>query len=414
MPITDGVNGQVMVTNGAGTLSFNTITGESTTASNGLNEVGNNVRLGGTLIQNTTVNQANNALNFNLSGNGDLNIQDAGVNKLTVLDNGDTVLGGDLYWRDENTAGMILAQMIDDGNDARFLLRENGNVSVDLDTNTQFIFNEQGLNRNFRIESIGSANMFLLDAGLNRIGINTNTPDGSVDIESNSTGTVAQLEITETAANDGARLNFNNSIETTNYWTLYGRADNTLTDNRFNLFHSSAGNVVVATGNGRVGIMRTPGTNTLEVNGNASKTTAGNWLANSDRRLKKNIQTIEGITALDKISQMRGVTYEWNDTQTGIERSEDIQYGFIAQELMEVFPSKVTMDNNGYYQTAYGDYDALFVQAIKELKQKVLLLENENDQLKLQLQQFKDIDARLSALENKNDATTATTVAIKK
>jgi len=140
--------------------------------------------------------------------------------------------------------------------------------------------------------------------------------------------------------------------------------------------------------------------NTLSVNGNASKSAAGAWLANSDRRLKKNIETIADEKALEKLLSLRGVTYEWDDNQTGIERPEGIQYGFIAQELMEVFPEKVTKDGLGFYQTAYGDYDAVFVQAIKALHNKINNLENENQQLKEQLKQFQNLEARLSVLEN--------------
>ncbi|MEK7411944.1 MAG: hypothetical protein AAB263_01355, partial [Planctomycetota bacterium] len=40
---------------------------------------------------------------------------------------------------------------------------------------------------------------------------------------------------------------------------------------------------------GNTGIRRTPLTNSLEVEGDASKSSAGDWLANSDARLKKNI-----------------------------------------------------------------------------------------------------------------------------
>ena len=97
---------------------------------------------------------------------------------------------------------------------------------------------------------------------------------------------------------------------------------------------------------------------------------------------------------------MRGVTYNWNDNQTGTPRPEGTQYGFIAQELMKVFPEKVTKDNLGFYQTAYGDYDPLFVEAIKELKSEVEILSEENAKLKAQLLKMEQIEARLSALEN--------------
>lgn len=224
--------------------------------------------------------------------------------------------------------------------------------------------------------------------------------NGEIQGRTNSSGTNANLLVTETGANDGARIRFDNAVETTNSWVLYGRADDTNSDSRFNLFYSGgAGNVIVATGDGNVGIRRTPTTNDLEVNGTASKSTSGAWLANSDERLKKNIETINGNTALEKISQLRGVTYEWNDDKTGVERPVEKQYGFIAQELMEVFPEKVSKDAQGFYQTAYGDYDALFVQAIKELKAEVDALKAENEALKVNLAEKEDMQTRLEKVE---------------
>lgn len=145
--------------------------------------------------------------------------------------------------------------------------------------------------------------------------------------------------------------------------------------------------------NNRVGINRSIGalTNTLEVGGNASKTAAGAWLANSDRRLKTNINAIGGLSALDLISKMRGVSFEWNDQVTGIHRPQGKQIGFIAQELMEIFPEKVTKDRLGYYQTAYGDYDPIFVEAIKALASKL-------EQTEVELGNYKARLARLEAL----------------
>ena len=140
--------------------------------------------------------------------------------------------------------------------------------------------------------------------------------------------------------------------------------------------------------NGRTGIMRIPTTNILEVGGQASKNSAGDWVANSDSRLKKNIETFKEQEALNKLLQMRGVTYEWNDKQTGSQRPEGIQYGFIAQEIKEVFPENVELDNLGYYQTAYGTYDAMYVQAIKALNNKLESLEAENETLKNEIQKI--------------------------
>ena len=92
---------------------------------------------------------------------------------------------------------------------------------------------------------------------------------------------------------------------------------------------------------GKVGIQRTPVTNALEVNGNASKSTAGSWLSNSDRRIKTDIASING--ALEKIDQVRLVDFRYTDNYLAAHPEiEDRRYpNVIAQEFQEVFPSEV-------------------------------------------------------------------------
>jgi len=101
-------------------------------ANNGLTTNANTIKLGGSLDQNTTITTGNNAFTFNLDGTTDFNIQDNGVNKFTLLNNGDAVLGGDLYFRDENTGGTVIARVIDGGpggNDGVLDIYKNGSVS---------------------------------------------------------------------------------------------------------------------------------------------------------------------------------------------------------------------------------------------------------------------------------------------
>ena len=92
---------------------------------------------------------------------------------------------------------------------------------------------------------------------------------------------------------------------------------------------------------GKVGIKRTPVVNALEVEGSASKTTASGWLANSDRRIKTDIESITG--ALEKIDQVRLVDFRYTDEYRAAHPSiEDIRYpNVIAQEFAEVFPDDV-------------------------------------------------------------------------
>ena len=86
----------------------------------------------------------------------------------------------------------------------------------------------------------------------------------------------------------------------------------------------------------------------------------------SDYKLKDNITTIEN--ALDKVDQMRGVEFDWNDKQDSWE-GHDI--GVIAQEVEKVVPEIVIEREDGYKAVNYQKLTALLVQAVKELKEEI-------------------------------------------
>ncbi len=131
----------------------------------------------------------------------------------------------------------------------------------------------------------------------------------------------------------------------------------------------------------RAGINRVATTNTLEVGGNASKATPGDWLGNSDARLKKNIKALDSKNTLHQILKMQGITYEWKKDRETI-RPKGTQYGFVAQDLQKVYPELVSEDAQGYLQTAYGTYDPMFVEGFKAMYQMVEDLKLEVDSLK--------------------------------
>ena len=163
-------------------FGMSTISAESGTNVNGGTGA---VRLGGPLLEQTTITNGAFNLTIDLNNIGDFQVQDNGVTKFLVQDNGNSTFGGDVYWRDVNTAGTVLALLSDDGNDGRFRIYENGITSVDLDANTQFVFNEQGFDRNFRVESDSNANMLFVDAGTNRVGVGTATLTQTLDVNGN-------------------------------------------------------------------------------------------------------------------------------------------------------------------------------------------------------------------------------------
>lgn len=139
---------------------------------------------------------------------------------------------------------------------------------------------------------------------------------------------------------------------------------------------------------GLVGVGRNAVSNIFEVEGNASKTAAGSWLANSDRRIKTDIRDVEGIDLVKKLRPVKfKYTEEWKKQHPSI---KDIYYyNFIAQEFREVFPEAV----QGSGEFLEGDPDEILqidtynanivtLRAVQELIQKVEVLEKENEALK--------------------------------
>jgi len=95
---------------------------------------------------------------------------------------------------------------------------------------------------------------------------------------------------------------------------------------------------------------------------------AGNVTAYSDIRVKANVETIP--SALDKLDQIRGVTY----TRTDLEDKEQRYAGVIAQEIEAVLPEAVR-DLGNIKAVDYNATIGLLIQAVKELTTKVKALE---------------------------------------
>ncbi len=91
---------------------------------------------------------------------------------------------------------------------------------------------------------------------------------------------------------------------------------------------------------------------------------SGNVTAYSDERLKTDVELIP--FALDKVRQIRGVTYTRKDTG-------ERQAGVIAQEVQKVLPEVVSGDD--ILGVAYGNLAGLLIEAIKEVADRVECLE---------------------------------------
>jgi len=100
----------------------------------------------------------------------------------------------------------------------------------------------------------------------------------------------------------------------------------------------------------------------LDVSGTIRAT--GDVIAYSDARVKESVETIEN--ALDKVTQLRGVSYTRNDIE-----DKSTKIGVIAQEILKVIPEVVQQDDKGRYSVAYGNIVGLLIESIKELKAEV-------------------------------------------
>ena len=109
---------------------------------------------------------------------------------------------------------------------------------------------------------------------------------------------------------------------------------------------------------------------TLDMSAAGAATFNDNVTAFSDRRLKSDIQTLEN--GLEKVEQLRGVTYIRNDNVDGGQ-----QLGVIAQEVEEVFPQVVLTadDERGTKSVDYGRLTGALIEAVKELSARVKELE---------------------------------------
>ncbi len=155
---------------------------------------------------------------------------------------------------------------------------------------------------------------------------------------------------------------------------------------------TNTGSPLFVVGNGVNGAA----SNALVVFDNGNATLSGTLTQSSDRRLKQNIVPLAG--SLDKVQQLRGVSYEWIDPN----RQAGRQIGFIAQEVQEVIP-EVVSQNGDYLAMSYANLTAVLVEAVKEqqieieaIQRENDVLEAENDALELENQ---NLEKRLEAIE---------------
>lgn len=165
-------------------------------------------------------------------------------------------------------------------------------------------------------------------------------------------------------------------------------------DGNYKLYISNKGNVSIG--------VKSSDTYKLQVNGTVGAT---GYMTTSDARLKKNVNNL--TDCLDKIVNLNGYSYNKKNinqkySNEEIQRMLDvgkiskenvgklveqkesysgIEYGFIAQEVREIFPELVVEDNEGYLSLDYQGLLPVIVEALKEQKNKINSQQEEIDNL---------------------------------
>ena len=152
-------------------------------------------------------------------------------------------------------------------------------------------------------------------------------------------------------------------------------------------------------GLGFVGIGRVASGNKLEVEGTASKAAAGDWLANSDARIKTDIATI--TNALDTLGRVRLVSFRYTDDYRAKHPSiEDRPYlNVVAQEFQQVFPDYVQssgepLDGQDILQVDSYPLTIYSAAAIQELQQQLKTKDAEIQALKMAVAELRELVMR--------------------
>jgi hypothetical protein len=116
----------------------------------------------------------------------------------------------------------------------------------------------------------------------------------------------------------------------------------------------------------------------------------------SDARMKKDIKTLS--SSLDKVKQLRGVSYEYIDKGPDGTKNRGTELGFIAQEVLPVIPELVRYDEKKGYAMNYNGVSAVLVEAVKEQQ---IQIESQQIQIENQQNQINSLILQLTKLLNK-------------
>jgi hypothetical protein len=206
-----------------------------------------------------------------------------------------------------------------------------------------------------------------------------NNINALLDVDFNSGISEPHISLKETEA-DYARINFSNTNRPSDYWAIAGLIGATQNADRLNFYNSDQGDVMSLHGNGNVYIN-------------------GSLAHSSDKRLKRDIETIP--YGLQEILQLEPVAYNWKKRET-----KHKSLGLLAQDVQKLIKN-IVLENNDDDKTLSVSYTELIPVLIKAIQEQQDIINAQKLQLDTQAelnenqnQQFKTFLKLLEALEN--------------
>ena len=201
------------------------------------------------------------------------------------------------------------------------------------------------------------------------------TITGSASLPSDTTLSLNEADIVDLDVSANADFGKTTSVQINFGGDPAGRATVNLTNSHFTntmaLDHRlQVGSFVTETGSGNGTGSQLTNT-TLETDVIRARS---DLIANysSDQRLKDQVIKID--TALNKVEEIGGYQFTWNNNVDD-HRAGTIDYGVIAQEVEEILPQAVGINNRGYKTVNYNSLIPLLIEAVKELSGRVKDLE---------------------------------------
>ncbi|MBN1480275.1 tail fiber domain-containing protein [candidate division KSB1 bacterium] len=249
-------------------------------------------------------------------------------------------------------------------------------------TEATLVYNTDSGGLEFRMGGSGTdPKLYIGDSG--KIGIGTVTPAVPLEVF----GTNLETLLLQSSHTMGTRLTFKSTATGGRRWDIGATAGEAGEGADKFIIRDGDANATrfVIDKNGHFGFGTESPSNILTVaRYSSTDPVADAWTTYSSKRWKTNIQTIKD--ALDKVKQLRGVSYDWKQ-----DNKHDI--GLIAEEVGQVIPEVVVYEENGIDARSV-DYPRLVAVLIEAMKEQQQEIDKQRDNIHVLQQRLQTLESR--------------------